>query len=133
MPLSQKTATWAGVIAPPSPSAVWAARRASAWAWSRVALSSSIRSLSAGSSRFAPPLSIAGYSRRLSGSLVEFGNVVAAAFGALLTPIEDRGENFRKTLGIEQARLQMAGEEIVGLVHWNRAAFAAGLALPRGG
>jgi hypothetical protein len=67
---------------------------------------------------------------RLGSAFVQFGDVLAAAFGALLTPVQKRGEDFFEALVIEKPILQMAGNQIVQLLHRDRAAFAAGLALP---
>ncbi|MEJ0041835.1 MAG: hypothetical protein WDM81_06330 [Rhizomicrobium sp.] len=56
--------------------------------------------------------------------------MLAAAFRALLTPVQKRGQDFFEALGIEQPILQMAGYQIVQLLHRDRAALATRLALP---
>ena len=67
----------------------------------------------------------------LGGPLVQFGDMLAAALGALLAAVEHRGQHFFEPLGLKQAVLDMAGDEVVQLLHRDRAALAAGLALPR--
>ena len=56
--------------------------------------------------------------------------MLAAAFGALLAPVQKRGEEFFKALGAEKPIRQMAGNQIVQLLHRDGPAFAAGFALP---
>ncbi|MGB8364461.1 MAG: hypothetical protein WCE20_08030 [Rhizomicrobium sp.] len=63
-------------------------------------------------------------------ALIEFGDMFAAAFGALLAAVEDGSEHFLQPLRLKQAVLDMAGDKVVELVHRDRTALAAGLTLP---
>ena len=67
----------------------------------------------------------------LGRALVQFGNVLAAAFGALLASVEHRGQDFFEPIGLKQAFLNVAGDKVVQLLHWDGAALAASFPLPR--
>src|SRR5579883_676409 len=66
----------------------------------------------------------------LGDRLVLFSQVLAASLGALLAAVEDAGEDGFQQLGSKQAVLQVAREQLIEPVHRDRAALAAGLALP---
>ncbi len=66
-------------------------------------------------------------------SPVKLGKMLAAALGALLPPVDDAGEDSFQSLGLEQAIPDVIGDKVIQLVHRDRAALAAGLALPRFG
>ena len=66
----------------------------------------------------------------LRGALVQFGKMLAAALGSLLPAIEHGCEDLLQPLRLKQAVFDMAGNEVVQLLHRDRAALAAGLALP---
>ena len=66
----------------------------------------------------------------LGGALAQFSDVFAATFRALLPAVEHGGQHFLKPLGLQQPVLDMAGHKVVQLLHRDRAAFAARLALP---
>src|SRR5579875_175665 len=55
----------------------------------------------------------------------------AATVRVLLPAVEHGGQHLLKTLGLQQPVLDMAGNKAVQLLHRDRPAFAAGLALPR--
>src|SRR5215472_7070195 len=55
----------------------------------------------------------------------------AAALGSFLAAIEDGGQHFLKPFWPKQSLLDVAGNQVVQLLHRDRAAFAPGLALPR--
>ncbi|KHJ54602.1 hypothetical protein LA66_08370 [Aureimonas altamirensis] len=57
--------------------------------------------------------------------------MLAAPLDALLPAIQKRGEHVFDPLGVEQPVLDMADHDAVELVHGDRAAFAACVALPR--
>jgi hypothetical protein len=61
---------------------------------------------------------------------VQLGDVLALALGSLLPPVENAGEDRFQPLGLEQAFLQMAGDQIVQFVHRNGHALASGRPLP---
>src|SRR5579859_5485738 len=52
------------------------------------------------------------------------------SLGSLLAAVEDGSQHFLKPFRLKQSLFDMAGNEIVQLLHRNRAALAAGLALP---
>jgi hypothetical protein len=66
----------------------------------------------------------------LSDPLVQFGQVVAAALGALLAAVEDARKDGFQSLGLKQAVFQMARDPLIEPVHGDRAALAARFALP---
>nr|WP_241896655.1 hypothetical protein [Stenotrophomonas maltophilia] len=57
--------------------------------------------------------------------------MLAAPLDALLPAVEQRGEHIFDPLGVQHPFLDMADHYAIELVHGDRAAFAAGLALPR--
>ncbi|HUN44475.1 MAG TPA: hypothetical protein VMU81_29655 [Acetobacteraceae bacterium] len=57
--------------------------------------------------------------------------MLAAAIGAFLAAIEDRFQNLLKPLGLKQPIFDMAGNQVVELLHRDREALASGFALPR--
>ncbi|KFL26558.1 hypothetical protein JP74_12530 [Devosia sp. 17-2-E-8] len=63
-------------------------------------------------------------------SPVKLGKMLSAAFGALLPAVNDAGEDGFQPFGLEKAIPDMIGDKMVQFVHRDRAAFAAGLALP---
>ena len=62
------------------------------------------------------------------GPLVQLGDVLAAALGALLPAVEDGGQHLLEPLRLKQAVRDVLGNQVVQLLHRDRAAFAAGLA-----
>lgn len=60
----------------------------------------------------------------------QFGKLLAPSRAALFPAIEDAGQNLLQPVGLQQPLLDMAGDDAVELVHRDRAAGAAGLALP---
>src|SRR5690606_19737619 len=56
--------------------------------------------------------------------------MLSATLGALLPAVDDAGEDSFQPFGLEKAIPDMTGDEVVQFVHRNRAALAAGLALP---
>jgi hypothetical protein len=67
---------------------------------------------------------------RFGGALVQFRDVLAATVSPFLPPVENGGENGLQPLGIEQALLQMLGDQIVKLLHWHGHALACRRPLP---
>ena len=67
----------------------------------------------------------------LGGPLVQLGDMLAAALGAFLPAVEHGRQHFLEPFRLKQPVLDMAGNEVVQLLHRDRAALAAGLALPR--
>lgn len=67
----------------------------------------------------------------LGRALVQLGDVLAAALGALLPAVENGRQNFLDPLRLEQAIGKMLCNEVVELLHRDRTALAARLALPR--
>lgn len=67
----------------------------------------------------------------LRDSPVKLGKMLTAALGAPLPPVDDAGEHGFQSLGLEQAITDVIGDQMVQLVHRDRAALAAGLAPPR--
>ncbi|WP_025031611.1 hypothetical protein [Nitratireductor aquibiodomus] len=67
---------------------------------------------------------------RFGRSPLQFGDVLASTFGLILAAAEDAAEQHFKPVGIKQAVLNMADHHVVQLVHGDRAALAARLALP---
>ncbi|MET4898559.1 hypothetical protein RN629_15600 [Sphingomonadaceae bacterium jetA1] len=59
------------------------------------------------------------------------GDMFAAALGLILAATKDAAKQLLQTGGIEQAVFDMVDDHIVELVHGDRSALAAGLALPR--
>lgn len=57
--------------------------------------------------------------------------MLAAALGAFLQAVEDGRQKLLEPFRLEQAIGKVLGNKAVQLLHWNRAALAAGLALPR--
>ncbi|HUZ14541.1 MAG TPA: hypothetical protein VMU93_17065 [Caulobacteraceae bacterium] len=68
----------------------------------------------------------------LGSALVQFGDVRPAVLGPPLPAVENGGEDFLQPFGVQQTPLQMAGYQVVQLLHRDRAALAADLALPGG-
>ncbi|WP_369523255.1 hypothetical protein [Brucella anthropi] len=68
---------------------------------------------------------------RFGRSPLQLGNVLAATFGLVLAAAEDAAKQFFQPVRIEQAFLDVTDDHVVELVHRDRAALAAGLALPR--
>ncbi|KGJ05212.1 hypothetical protein IT41_07490 [Paracoccus halophilus] len=62
---------------------------------------------------------------------MQFGDVLAAAFGLIRAAAEDAAKQLLQPVGIEQAFLDMAGNHGVELVHGDGAPLAAGFALTR--
>jgi len=56
--------------------------------------------------------------------------MLATALGALLPAVDDACEHGFQSLGLEQPSPDMIGDQMVQLVHWDRATLAAGRALP---
>ncbi len=67
----------------------------------------------------------------LGRALVQFGDVLAAPLDALLPAIQQRGEHVFDPLGVQQPFLDVVDHHAVQFVHRDRAALAAGFALPR--
>ena len=53
----------------------------------------------------------------LGGALVQFSNMLAAAFGPLLAAVEHGGQHFFKPFRLKQAVFDMAGDKVVQLLH----------------
>ena len=68
---------------------------------------------------------------RLGRALVQFSDVLAASLDAFLPAIQQRGEHICDSLGVQQPFLDVADHDAVQLVHRDRAALAASVALPR--
>ncbi|MBR1138978.1 MAG: hypothetical protein ACR65X_07190 [Methylocystis sp.] len=64
------------------------------------------------------------------GAFVQFGDVLAAAFGLLLPPIENAGEDGFQPLGLEKLVFEVTGDKLVELVHRHGQALASGRPLP---
>ncbi|MCQ9156275.1 hypothetical protein JZX93_11965 [Acidomonas methanolica] len=62
---------------------------------------------------------------------LQFGDVLPATLGLIVTAAENGAKQVLQPFGIEQAFLDMADHHAVELVHRDRAALAAGFALPR--
>src|SRR5208283_1184428 len=67
----------------------------------------------------------------LGRALVQLGDVLAAALGPLLPVVENGGQDFLEPLRLEQAVGDVLRYKTVQLLHRDRPALAAGLALPR--
>nr|KIU67085.1 hypothetical protein TR92_18245 [Brucella anthropi] len=67
----------------------------------------------------------------LGGAMVQLGDMLAAPLDAFLPAIQKRGEHVFDPLRVEQPFLDMADHDAVELIHGDRAALAAGFALPR--
>nr|WP_313393006.1 hypothetical protein [Sphingobium yanoikuyae] len=57
--------------------------------------------------------------------------MLASALGLILPATEDAAKQLLQPVGVKQAVLDMAGDHLIELVHGDRTALAAGLALPR--
>ncbi|MDH4992240.1 hypothetical protein QEZ48_15590 [Aquamicrobium lusatiense] len=64
-------------------------------------------------------------------SPLKLGKMLAAWLGTLLPPVDDTGEDGFQPLGLEQAFIDIIGNQMVQLTRRDRAALAAGLAPPR--
>ena len=94
-----------------------------------------MRSLSAGSFKSATPASMAVVEALearfgLRRTPVQFANVLMLALGSLLPPVEHGGEDRFQPFGLEETVFEMAGDEIVQLVHRHRHTFAGCRSLP---
>jgi len=68
---------------------------------------------------------------RFRGALVEFGDMLAVALRAFLSPVENGGKDGFQTFGLKQLLLKVIGNQIVQLLHRHGHALAGGRSLPR--
>mgnify|MGYP001153125941 CR=1 FL=1 len=67
---------------------------------------------------------------RFGGAFAQFRDMLAAAFGLLLPPIENAGEDNFQPLGLEKLVFEVTGDKLVELVHRHGHALASGRPLP---